>query len=337
MNTTAPCSVLVLGARGRFGAAAVRAFARAGWQVRAQLRPEAGPQPHLANVQWLHLRPEDTQQLAAAAAGCSVVVHGLNPVYTQAAWQRELPRLTAAVIALTRALGATLLMPGNVYNFGSGMPRRLLEDQAQRPDTLKGRLRVECEQALEAATADGRMRAAVIRAGDFFGSGKGSMLDLVMARQLRRGRMQYPGPLDVATPWAYLPDLANAFVAVAEARERLPRFERLHFSGHQLSGADWAEALQEIAREQGWLAPSARLQVGRLPWPLLRVAGWFVPTLAALHEMRYLWSTPHQLVDRKLAALCGPLAVTPLPQALRQSLADLGMLRPAAALEPAGA
>ena len=34
-------TVLILGARGRFGQAAARAFARAGWQVLGQVRPGA--------------------------------------------------------------------------------------------------------------------------------------------------------------------------------------------------------------------------------------------------------------------------------------------------------
>jgi hypothetical protein len=51
-----PSSVLILGARGRVGQAAARAFAQAGWTVHAQLRPGAtGPQ--IAGVQWLHADP----------------------------------------------------------------------------------------------------------------------------------------------------------------------------------------------------------------------------------------------------------------------------------------
>ena len=324
--TATPC-VLVLGARGRFGRAAAQAFAQAGWRVLAQVRPGARELPPLAGVQWLPLPPHDTAALAAAAAGCAVVVHALSPVYTHRAWRRDLPGLTRAAIDAARALGATLLMPGTVYNFGRGMPRRLLEDTPQDADTFKGRMRAESERMVEAATRDGRMRAVVIRAGDFFGSGRGSWFDQAIAKDLARGRMQYPGPLDVATPWAYLPDLARAFVAVANRRERLPAFERLHFAGHQLTGAQWAEALQGIAREQGWIAPAAALRVSRLPWPLLRVLGLALPTLAALCEMRYLWETPHQLAGRRLEQLCGPLPQTPLRQALRESLAELGMLQ----------
>lgn len=322
---TATSTVLILGARGRLGGAAVRAFARAGWRVLAQVRPGAAVRA-LPGVQWLPVAPQDTQALAAAARGASVVVHGLNPVYTQQAWREQVPVLTQAAIDVTRALGATLMLPGNVYNFGESMPARLFENTPQRADTLKGRLRIEAEARIHEATLDGAMTAVVIRAGDFFGGGTGSWFDQVLAKDLQRGRLTYPGAYGVPTAWAYLPDLARSFVQVAQVRERLEPFENLHFSGHTLTGDDWAGALGPIAREQGWLAPGRPLRTTSLPWPLLRLAGLVVPTLGALAEMRYLWRTPHALVNRRMAALVGPEPHTPLPEASRAALAELGWL-----------
>ena len=79
------------------------------------------------------------------------------------------------------------------------------------------------------------MRSVVLRAGDFFGSGTGSWIDQAIAKDLPRGRITWPGPLDVATPWAYLPDLARTLVRVAQERHRLAAFECLHFAGHHVT------------------------------------------------------------------------------------------------------
>jgi hypothetical protein len=65
--------------------------------------------------------------------------------------------------------------------------------------------------------------------------------------------------------------------------------------------------------------------VKQLPWPLLRLGGLFVPTLAALSEMRYLWRTPHALVNRRMAAIAGPEPRTPFLDAVRASVQDLGL------------
>jgi nucleoside-diphosphate-sugar epimerase len=339
---TTASTVLILGARGRFGQAAARAFARAGWQVLGQVRPGAQG-PAIAGVHWLALQPSDTAALAkaagatssAAARGAAVVVNALNPVYTHKAWRAEAPALLESAIRISQVLDATLMMPGNVYNFGESMPALLREGAAQQATGVKGRIRIAMEQRLQAATQDGSLRAVVIRAGDFFGSGTGSWLDQAVAKDLARGRVTWPGPLDVATPWAYLPDLARSFVKVAQQRSQLDAFAPLHFAGHTVTGQQWVDALTSVAWEQGWLPADGRLRVSRMPWPLLRVAGLVLPTLAALADMRYLWRTPHQLDNQNLCALIGDEPRTPFDDAVRQSLNDLGLLtRPVTGAKP---
>jgi len=324
---TQPSTVLILGARGRFGMAATRAFAQAGWQVFAQLRPGASD-PAIPGMQWLAAEPGDTARLTAAAHGATVVVQGLSPLYTHKAWRRDLPGLTQAAIDVTRALGATLMLPASVYNFGETMPALLREDTAQAASTFKGRMRIASEAQVRAATQDGRMKAVVIRGGDFFGSGTGSWLDEVMVKDIRRGELTYPGPMNVPTAWAYLPDMARSFVEVAGRRHNLPAFEMLHFAGYRLTGQDWADAMGEIAREQGWVPAGSKLRVSSMSWLLMRALGLALPKVAALCEMRYQWHTPHALVNNRMAALTGAEPNTPFPQALRTALAELGLLTP---------
>lgn len=278
-------TVLILGARGRLGLAAARAFAQAGWQVLAQVWPGAPGQalPAIAGVGWLPVAVHDTQALAA-----QVVVHAMNPPYTHKAWREQAPGLMDAAIAAARALRATLMLPGNVYNFGEAMPQVLREDTPQAATDVKGRLRTGLEQRLADATRDGRMRAVVLRAGDFFGSGTGSWLDQAIAKDLPQGRVTWPGPLDVATSWAYLPDLARTFVRVAQERDRLAAFECLHVAGHAVTAQQWLHSFAAIAAEHGWLPDSGALRVSRLNWALVRVAGLAVPTFRALAAMRYL-------------------------------------------------
>ena len=326
-------TVLILGARGRFGLAAALAFADAGWRVLAQMRPGAQVPAAVQGdlrIQWLDTdvqQPEALVQAALARApDVAVVVHGLSPLYTNAAWkQQALPMLDAA-LALCRRLGATLMLPGNVYNFGAGMPALLREDTPQQAATIKGQIRI----AMEAQLQRSGVRSVVIRAGDFFGSGRGSWLDQAMVKDLPKGVLTYPGPLDVATAWAYLPDLGRCFVQVAQRRAQLPAFALLHFAGHSISARQWLALLTPLARAQGWLAPDASLRYQRLPWTLIRWASLLRPVWASLVEMRYLWDTPHALDNSRLTALLGAEPHTPLDQAAHASLTDLGLLPPPA-------
>ncbi len=349
-------TVLILGARGRFGLAAARAFAAAGWRVLCQVRtanvaptlvasrtalpPEGAsvtlgrPGGNFPAIEWLPIDLHDTAALAHAAQGASVVVHALNPAYTNAAWQSQAPAMLDAAIALCRALDATLMLPGNIYNFGASMPPVLREGTPQVAQTVKGQVRI----AMEAQLRSSGVRGIVIRSGDFFGSGNGTWFDMSIAKDLRKGALSYPGPRGVSTSWAYLPDLARTFVAVAERREKLQRFEVFHFAGHLLTGQRWLDLLNPIARAQGWVQPDAQLRWKSMPWGIIRVGAWFVPTWASLLEMRYLWNTPHALANDKLCALIGTEPHTPLAQALEQSLVDLGLLgRPVAPFAPAKA
>lgn len=332
MYNTAPNTVLILGARGRFGLATARAFADAGWRVLGQIRPTAEV-PQTTSIEWLGIDLHDTPALLQAAQGATVVVHALNPAYTNTAWTTQVLPMTEAAIAITRALGATLMVPGNVYNFGATMPAVLREDTPQRARTVKGSVRIQMEALLQ----DCGVRCVVIRAGDFFGSGQGTWFDTAMVKDIRKGVFTYPGAPDVSGAWAYLPDLGRTFVAVAQRRGALQQFEVLHFAGHRITGQRWLDVLTPVARAQGWVQPGAALKMAGLPWTIIRIGSLFVPTWAALLEMRYLWQTPHALANDKLTALIGPEPHTPLGLAAQTALADLGFTSAATAHSAAAA
>lgn len=206
-------AVLILGANGRLGCAAAQAFDAAGWRVLAQVRRDGSADlPAAATL--LRQPLSDPAALAGAAGIASTVVHAVNPAYTR--WDAEaLPALRAGLDVAER-LGAHFMLPGNVYNFGTGMPARLSEDTPQRPTTRKGQIRVDMEALMAERAAGGAFTASVVRAGDFFGAGTGNWFDQVIVKSLRAGKLVYPGPLDLPHAWAYLPDLARAFVRVAQ-------------------------------------------------------------------------------------------------------------------------
>ena len=324
MNTLRPLpgtrpTVLILGANGRFGAAAALAFAAAGWRVLAQVR--RAPSGELARVaEPVPLALTDTAGLARAAAGAAVVVHAVNPLYTR--WDAEAMPALRAGLDVAETLGAHFMLPGNVYNYGAQMPSLLSEDTPQHPSTRKGEIRVAMEELIAQRAAAGRFTASVLRAGDFFGAGTGNWFDQAIVKSMRAGKLVYPGPLDLPHAWAYLPDLAQAFVRVARQPTHAA-FRCWHFEGHTLTGAELLAGIEAAAASLG-LAPARGFRHGGLPWGVIGAVGLVNPTWRELARMSYLWRVPHALDGRRLAALPGPApAATPLQTALRNALLAL--------------
>ena len=203
--------VLVLGAGGRLGHAAAGAFRDAGWTVTSLVRPgRASRAP--AGTQPIEVDALDHASVSTAARGADVILHALNPFYTD--WSRLALPLAYSAITAAETTGATLMFPGNLYNYGSPMPPVIDETTPMRPSSRKGQMRVAMEDRMAEATERG-MRAIVLRAGDFYGGGRGSWLDLVLLKEIGRGRLTYPGPIDLVHEWAYLPDLVAVLVRLA--------------------------------------------------------------------------------------------------------------------------
>jgi nucleoside-diphosphate-sugar epimerase len=302
--------ILVLGAAGRLGTVAAEAFCDAGWSVKGLVRPgraRAVP-PRVEAVEAV-----TRAEAVAAARGCDVVLNAFNPVITE--WQRNALSLAHGAIAAAEENGATLLFPGSVWNFGRGMPPVLDESTPMDATTRKGRMRIEMELRIREACERG-MRAVVLRAGDYFGAGRGSWLDLVIVKDIARMRLMYPGPLDVAHAWAYLPDLADTMVRLAERRERFDAFETFGFPGHLLTGRELVAAIESVA--------GARFNLRTMSWWMLKTVGQVTALGRELSELEYLWRVPHRISGDKLAAAIGDIPHTALPDALAASLRALG-------------
>ena len=302
--------ILVLGAAGRLGTVAAEAFRDAGWQVKGLVRPgRSGAVPRRVEA----IEAVTRDEAVAAAQGCNVVLNAFNPVITE--WQKNALSLTYAAIAAAEGSGATLLFPGSVWNYGSSMPPVLDESTPMHPTTRKGDMRVEMEQRIREA-CDRGMRAIVLRAGDFFGGGSGSWFDLVIAKDIGRGRLTYPGPLAVEHEWAYLPDFATTLVRLAEQRETFSACENFGFPGQAVTGQEFIATIESVTRSKFTLRP--------MSWWMIKSIGQLLAMGRELSELEYLWRVQHRIAGDKLKAAIGKVPHTPLPEAIAASLRAIG-------------
>jgi nucleoside-diphosphate-sugar epimerase len=312
-------TALVLGANGGIGGEVARRLLAAGWHIRALARTLPAGEP-AEGCAWRRGDAMHAGDVLAAARGCDLIVHAVNPPGYRN-WAGQVLPMLDNTIAAAEATGALVLLPGTVYNYGPDAFDGADEDAPQRPLTRKGALRVRMEAALEAFARRGG-RALIVRAGDFFGPQAGNTWfaqGLVKPGQAVT-RIANPGRAGVGHQWAYLPDVAATMVALVERRAELPPFARFNMAGHwDADGNAMARTVQRVAARHG-----KQPAIARFPWWILPLAAPFSETLRELREMRYLWREAVRLDNRRLVAFLGAEPHTPLERAVESTLAGLG-------------
>jgi len=296
--------IVVLGVNGHIGRAVAEAFVEAGWDVTGMARTD---KHHIPGVRFVHGDSDSVDDMRRAIGDTEVVVNALNLPYHN--WDNG--RMEAQMGRVLEALGTTgktMLFPGNIYNFAA-TDRDVTPDLVQHPQTPRGAIRVRVEQMFDAAAARGDIQAIILRAGDFYGP-RTSMdwFDQAVMREVGKGKVSPMGVRGVGHSWAYLPDLARAFVALAALRSSLDAVEHFHFAGNFVTPAEMGVAIAKAA--------PVPVKIGQVSLLLLRLLGLVDPIMREVAKMQYLWRNPMQLQDRRLDNLLGPDFGTPFETAV---------------------
>jgi hypothetical protein len=211
--------------------------------------------------------------------------------------------------------GATLLFPGSVWNYGRGMPPVLDESTPMQPTARKGGMRVEIEQRIREA-CDRGMRAIVLRAGDFFGGGSGSWFDLVIAKDIGRGRLTYPGPLASSTNGPTCPISRRPWCGSPSSAQPSAPARPSDFPAMQSTGQEFVATIEAVTKSKFTLRP--------MSWWMIKTIGQLLAMGRELSELEYLWRVPHRISGDKLKAAIGEVPHTPLPEAIAASLRAIG-------------
>jgi nucleoside-diphosphate-sugar epimerase len=257
------------------------------------------------------MKPEDVK---AAAANASVIVHAVNPPAYRG-WETLVLPMLESTIAAARTSGARIVLPGNVYNYGPEALPLVGEEAPQRPRTVKGEIRAEMERRLRASG----QRVLVVRSGDYFGARSSGNWFGAMVRPGRPVHtVMSPGTRGVGHAWAYLPDVAETMLRLLEREADLGTFASFHMDGHwDEDGTTMAETIRRVGGGR---------KVRAFPWALTALASPFVPLLRELRPMRYLWQSALRLDNARLVSLLGAEPRTPLDAAVRETLRGLGCL-----------
>ncbi|HEY3798222.1 MAG TPA: NmrA family NAD(P)-binding protein [Caulobacteraceae bacterium] len=310
-------TALVIGATGSFGAHAAQAMIKHGWIIRALARDpvaaaaKAGPR---TPIEWVKGDAMDAASVRAAAEGVSVIVHAANPPGYRN-WKGTVLPMMESTIAAAKAVGARVVLPGNVYNYAPDAGGHIAEGAPQAPVTRKGKIRVEMERRL----ATSGVKSLILRSGDFFGpAAPNSAFGWLTTRSKDRVTGVY-APGAAAHAFAYMPDLAETLARLLDAEDRLADVDSFHFRGHLLADGELGASMRRVTRQP-------QLKIAAFPWIVVWAAAPFVETFRELLEMRYLWNREIGLSQARLEAFLGDVPATPLDTAVRATVHDLGCL-----------
>jgi nucleoside-diphosphate-sugar epimerase len=229
-------------------------------------------------------------QLTQAFKDSTVVYMCAMPAYHH--WAEEFDAMMLNILQACAANGSAMVFADNLYMYQESPNAPMSENTPLKPATRKGVVRARIAEMVLQAHRDGKVKAAIARASDFFGPNvENAMLGNRFFPQLIAGKtVQWFGNPDMPHSFTYVPDFGKALVELG------------------VDGAGWGEVwhvpncisctARKAAQETAALThQSVKLKGGgRL---MLSVVGLFLPQAKEMIEMLPHFETPYVVDDSK--------------------------------------
>ncbi len=216
-----PNKYLIIGATGAIGHAFATALQGAGEQATLLVRDRRKAIANFDDTRGFTIVEgdvNDTSLLKSIAEGTEFIFHGANLSYEH--WAAAMPIMTQSVIEAAEHSGATVIFPGNNYNFGQ-TDQPISEITPFHPSAPLGKVRVDLEKMLQRATDQGRIRTLVIRMAEIWGPNvTNRQFAPVFENALKGKAMPWLISTEPAQQLLYASDAGRAMVALTQDRER---------------------------------------------------------------------------------------------------------------------
>jgi nucleoside-diphosphate-sugar epimerase len=271
---------LVVGA-GPVGSTTAVRLAEIGHQVTVLSRSGRGPAHE--GVQLVAGDATDVDTLVGLLDDSGALVNAANPAYHR--WPQDWPPLHRAMCAAAERSGALLVVMDNLYAFGAGAAMPMRENTPLNPSGNKGAVRAEMATSLLEAHAAGRMRAALVRASDFYGPQvKDSAFgERVVPRVIAGKKVSMLGSLDVPHSVTYMPDVADTIAAVITT----PAAAGRTWLVPNAPAVTQRQVVEALARAAG-----TKARVSAVPHIAITLGGLVVPLFRELKETWYQFADP---------------------------------------------
>jgi nucleoside-diphosphate-sugar epimerase len=293
---------------GPVGTETARLLVASGHDVTVVTR--SGRRPDVPGVQRVGTDASDEAALVRLAEGAGTLFNCANPPdYTQ--WARVWPPLSASLLATAERTGATLVTASSLYGYGP-VDAPMTEGDPDRARDPLGRMRADMWAEARARHEAGRIRAVEVRAADYLGVGVGGNGHVTrhLPTALRGRAAWVVGNPDLPHTWTDVLDVARTLVAVAARPDTWGQVWHAPSNEPRTQREALTDVLAAVDR------PPVRMF--SMPKPALSVVGRFVPLVAALNQMGYMFRRPYVMDSARTQQTLG-LAPTPWPEICRRT------------------
>ncbi len=302
----------ILGAGGAIATELTRELLKAGQAVRLVSRqPRACPGALEIGTADL----SDYSQTLEAVSGSAIVYLCVGLKYDLAIWQALWPKIMGNTIDACKVHGTRLIFFDNVYMYGR-VNGPMTEETPHNPCSKKGELRARLATRLMDEVRTGNLTAMIARAADFYGpSCRTSILNLLVIDRLAAGkRAWWLADDQTRHSFTFTPDAGRALVHLAMEDRAYQQVWHLPTAQPALTGREWIDLCAEAANR-----PSKRLLLSK---PMVRLLGFFDPTVREMHEMLYQNDTDYVFDSSKIEAAFD-VAATSAREGVAQTVAAI--------------
>lgn len=251
----------------------------------------------------------DRKQTINAVAGSSIVYLLAGLKYDHRLWASTWPLLMDNAIEACKRAGARLIFFDNVYMYGRARGP-MTEETPYRPWSKKGETRAAIATALAREWEAGQLTALIARSADFYGPGaKNGIPNAMVFDPMSKNNKPMCLVSDLLPhSYTYVPDAAQALFNLAESDSAWNQIWHLPTAPHPLTGREFITAAAEAMNR-----PAKYRLLSR---PMVKLFGWFNPTVREVYEMLYQNDSPYLFDSSKYARAYG-FAGTPYAEGIR--------------------
>jgi nucleoside-diphosphate-sugar epimerase len=301
---------VVLGASGVIGSGVVDELTKIGvGSVGVARTPKVG---------WRQADLVDSAQTLVACEGASHIYLCAGLKYDTAVWRREWPQIMDNVIAASITTGAKIVFLDNIYLYGPPPLREpITEDHPQEPVSNKGKVRLEIADKLLKAHKDGKVKALIARAPDFYGPNcKNSVLyPTVLANMLQGKSAQWLGDPRLVHTFGFTSDISKSMVVLARDPKAYGQVWHTPTSSQPVTAVELHSKIKNIL--------GVKLKLVAMPSFLVKVLKLFVPILGELDDVGYQYYNPYVFSSRKFEIAYADFKITSYDDGLTQMISSL--------------